>query len=342
MIHSSHAARELFTYLAYPFSAGREAVILFFILSGFVLSIPAINSRAQRYPVFITRRVFRIYFPYLVAIMAAVLAAQIFHGTETQSQWLNRPWSAPVTWRPVLQHLIFIGQYDAGQFDPPIWSLIYEMRISLLFPVLCAICLKLRPGLSLVMAVCLSAASIFVNNLFTAHGGWHSTIDTVHYAALFVVGIFLARQRHSISAIYRQLSWNKKLAIGLSSALIYVYAAVLWQGFIRRVTSYDLFNSGDWLTVMGAAGLIVFSLNSALLRRVLYWPPIHALGKMSYSVYLLHFIVILLLVHLFYGKIPLLLILMLCLVVAIIASSFFYRFVEIPFINLGRKLSGCF
>jgi peptidoglycan/LPS O-acetylase OafA/YrhL len=192
------------------------------------------------------------------------------------------------------------------------------------------------------MAVCLSAASIFVNNLFTAHGGWHSTIDTVHYAALFVVGIFLARQRHSISAIYRQLSWNKKLAIGLSSALIYVYAAVLWQGFIRRVTSYDLFNSGDWLTAMGAAGLIVLSLNSALLRRVLYWPPIHALGKMSYSVYLLHFIVILLLVHLFYGKIPLLLILMLCLVVAIIASSFFYRFVEIPFINLGRRLSGCF
>lgn len=340
MLHASHSSRELFTYLLYPFSAGREAVILFFLLSGFVLSIPAINSRAQTYPVFIVRRVFRIYVPYLIAIMVAVLAASILHGNQTLSEWFNRPWSAPVTWRPVLQHLAFIGQYDVGQFDPPIWSLIYEMRISLLFPVLCAISLKLRPGWSLAMAVCLSAASIFVNNLLNGLGVWPPVIDTLHYAAFFGVGIFLARQSQSISAIYIRMSRRKKLAIGILSALLYVYAGVLWQGVARRLTSYGLFNSADWLTAAGAAGLIVFSLNSAPLRRILFWPPIHALGKMSYSVYLLHFIVMLLLVHLLYGRIPLLPILMLCLVVTIAVSWAFYRYVEMPSISLGRRLSG--
>ncbi len=338
---SSSGARELFAYLVYPISAGREAVILFFILSGFVLSIPAIKLQAQRYPVFITRRIFRIYFPYLVAIMAAILAAMIFHGNHTQSLLINRPWTEPVTWRAVLDHVLFIGQYDGGQFDPPIWSLVHEMRISLLFPFLCAIVLMLKPGPSLAMAACLSAAAILLNNTFAGQADWHSATNTMHYAALFVVGIFLARQKDFFRSRYGRMSRNGKLAIGLLSAIFYVYAAVLWQGLVRRLTSYDLFNSGDWLTAMGAAGLIVFSLNSARLRRVLLWPPIHALGKMSYSVYLLHLIVILLLVHLFYRKIPLLLLLTLCLVVTIAVSWAFYRFVELPCISLGRRLSGC-
>ena len=337
---SSSDARELFAYMVYPISAGREAVILFFILSGFVLSIPAINSRAQSYPVFVTRRIFRIYFPYLVAIMGAVWAASIFHGNHTQSLLINRPWTELVTWRAVLDHGLFIGQYDGGQFDPPIWSLIHEMRISLIFPFLCAIALKLRPGLSLVLAVCLSATSIILDNLFTAQVGVHSATNTMHYAALFVVGIFLARQKDSISASYCRMSRNRKLAIGLLSAFLYVYAAVLCQGFVRRFSSYDLFNSGDWLTAMGAAGLILLSLNSTVLRRILFWSPIHALGKMSFSVYLLHFIVILIFVHLFYGKISLLLLLILCLAVTIGLSWAFYRIVELPCIRMGRWLSG--
>jgi peptidoglycan/LPS O-acetylase OafA/YrhL len=199
----------------------------------------------------------------------------------------------------------------------------------------------LKPGPSLAMAACLSAAAILLNNTFAGQADWHSATNTMHYAALFVVGIFLARQKDFFRSRYGRMSRNGKLAIGLLSAIFYVYAAVLWQGLVRRLTSYDLFNSGDWLTAMGAAGLIVFSLNSARLRRVLLWPPIHALGKMSYSVYLLHLIVILLLVHLFYRKIPLLLLLTLCLVVTIAVSWAFYRFVELPCISLGRRLSGC-
>ncbi len=337
---SSKGARELFAYSVYPISAGREAVILFFILSGFVLSIPAINARAQRYPVFITRRVFRIYLPYLVAITGAILAASIFHGNHTQSQLINRPWTEPVTWRPILDHVLFIGQYDGGQFDPPIWSLVHEMRISLLFPFLCAIALKLKPGPSLAMAACLSATAISLNNLFAGQAGWQSATNTAHYAALFVVGIFLARQKDFFWSRYDRMSRNRKLAIGLLSVFLYVYAAVLWQGYVRRLTSYGLFNSGDWLTAMGAAGLIVFSLNSARLRRILLWPPIHALGRMSYSVYLLHFIIMLILVHLLYGRIPLFLILTLCLVVTIGSSWVFYLFVELPCISAGRRLSG--
>jgi peptidoglycan/LPS O-acetylase OafA/YrhL len=54
--------------------AGNGAVILFFVLSGFVLSLPAVAGRPQKYIVFLIRRIFRIYLPYLAALAVAVAA----------------------------------------------------------------------------------------------------------------------------------------------------------------------------------------------------------------------------------------------------------------------------
>jgi peptidoglycan/LPS O-acetylase OafA/YrhL len=61
---------------------------------------------------------------------------------------------------------------------------------------------------------------------------------------------------------------------------------------------------------------------------------------MSYSVYLIHFIILLYLVHLFYGRVPLLVIIVSCLVISLAASWQFYHFVEKPFMRLGRAVSG--
>jgi peptidoglycan/LPS O-acetylase OafA/YrhL len=104
--------------------------------------------------------------------------------------------------------------------------------------------------------------------------------------------------------------------------------------------SYFHRNFVDLLRAFGAVGIIAFSLNSASFRRALLWTPIHALGKMSYSIYLLHFIIMLLFLQWFYGRISLSINLGLCLVAVLIASWISYKLVETPFINLGRKLSG--
>ena len=340
MLNSSQLSRKILIVLAYPFSAGYEAVILFFILSGFVLAIPAIDSRAQTYPVFITRRIFRIYMPYLVALILAVLGASLFHGPITRSQWLHQFWSEPVDWHLVAQHIIFLGKYNTDQFDNPIWSLVYEMRVSFVFPFLCWIALKMRPVQSLILAVTISGISIFTSTLLPPDRSSTSIIYTMHYAALFVVGIYLARQRRCISESLGHRSRQARLGIAALSASLYVYGAFVCIAIARKFGKFDLHHSEDWLTALGAVGLIVMSLNSASIRRILLWRPVLALGKMSYSVYLLHFIVLLLFVHLLYGRFPLLIIFTICLVVVIAASWVFYRWVEIPFISLGRKVSG--
>ena len=61
-------------WLGMVFYGGHSALPLFFILSGFVLALPAVNNKPQSYPVFITRRFFRLYIPYVVALAIAILA----------------------------------------------------------------------------------------------------------------------------------------------------------------------------------------------------------------------------------------------------------------------------
>ena len=56
--------------------AGNEAVTMFFILSGYVLTIPFIQTN-QKYANFIIKRIFRIYPAYLLAVTITFLAQWI-------------------------------------------------------------------------------------------------------------------------------------------------------------------------------------------------------------------------------------------------------------------------
>jgi len=337
---ASQHSKKLFGLSVAPFSAGHQSVVLFFVLSGLVLSIPAIDSKAQPYAIFVLRRVFRIYVPYLAALVLAVLGNIYFCGSVTQSAWLNKSWSSNVDWRSVAQHIIFVGQYNTDQFDNPIWSLVQEMRISFVFPILCAFVLRLKPFHSLIVAAslsCLSAFAMVALHLTSTH---ISPFMTLHYASLFVLGIYVARRRDVISVAFTRLSRLTKMLIAFLSLALYVYTPVVFDYVMFRVTHVDLSPFADWFTALGAIGLIVFSLNAVLCRRILLCPPVRALGKVSYSLYLLHVIVLLLSVHILYGRVPLLFILTLCLLAVIMASWAFYRFVELPSMILGYRLSG--
>lgn len=48
------------------FWSGSQAVFLFFLLSGFVLSLPFYRAQSVSYPAFIIKRICRLYLPYIV------------------------------------------------------------------------------------------------------------------------------------------------------------------------------------------------------------------------------------------------------------------------------------
>jgi peptidoglycan/LPS O-acetylase OafA/YrhL len=318
---------------------GSEAVILFFVLSGFVLSLPAVNGRPQSYFTFVTRRVFRIYVPYLAALAVSVAGAYWFHGIITGSAWFNRSWSEPVNWGLVGQHVLFLGVYNTNQFNPPIWSLVHEMRISLIFPLLCALVLRFKSKWSFVVVFGITAAAILIQK-----PPFEITLevaDSVYFAAMFVLGIFLARERGRLGGWFSHRRRFTKALICVASLWLFLFASAQFK------SSFDMFSGhivtmsyiSQWITALGAGGLIVISTNSAMCNRAFSWPPIHFLGKTSYSLYLLHFTVMLFCVHLLYGRVPLLAILFLVLVLSLVVSWCSYRLIEIPSMNLGRELT---
>lgn len=336
------ATLRFFLDLVNPF--GFEAVILFFVLSGFVLSLPAVAGKPQSYPTFLIRRVFRIYVPYLAALAVSIAGAYWLHGLVTRSSWFQSSWSDPVDWHLVFQHLLFIGSYDSMQFDNPIWSLVHEMRISLVFPLLCGIILGLKSKWSFVVAGGLTIASGLLGKLpfdITA-----SVADSIQYAGLFVLGIFLARERARLGDWFRCRPGIARVLIGAAFLWLFLFAGSTFTEAATRLLHIRLHRFllmiSQWITAFGAGGLMIMSMNSALSKRVLHWPSIRLLGQMSYSLYLWHFIVLLFCVHLLYGKTPLWTILCLALVLSIAVSWCSYLWIEKPSMNLGRKLSNVF
>ncbi len=109
---------------------------------------------------------------------------------------------------------------------------------------------------------------------------------------------------------------------------------------LYKIFRHDMNYVVDGISALGAAGLIVFSLNSTFFRRILLWRPVQVVGKMSYSIYLIHFIILLVVVHLLHDRLSMPVICIICFIEIIPASWIFYRYIEIPFMTMGRRLSG--
>ena len=352
-----HQAKSILTYLAVQFVAnGHAAVILFFVLSGFVLSIPSINGKPQSYPVFPTRRITRIYLPYLAALSLAVLGNHFLHNHLALSDWVNGPWHRSVQWPLVWQHVMFVGSYICGEFNTAFWSLVIEMRVSLAFPLLCMLVLRLpwRLALPISWLVACGAASL---NAFLFHApvlqpGYSFTLQTsdviatVGYASLFVVGILLARHRVRLTQWSSGLSSGTAQALFVGSILLYVYGNLAVACFCRvafrgMTTVPTIVNvcSGDWPCAIGATGIILLALGRQSFSRALMSPVCQFLGKISYSLYLLHGTILLTLLHLYYGRIPSPLIFAIYLPCVVACSSVFYKYIEEPCMELGRRVS---
>ncbi|WP_158941715.1 acyltransferase [Granulicella sp. S190] len=323
--------------ILYPLYAGHEAVMLFFVLSGLVLAIPYIRGRGQPYPIYLGRRILRIYAPYLVALALSVLGASIWHGTLAgHGKWTSSFWSQPVSPSLVLQHIAFLGVYDWRQFDFVIWSLIDEMRISIIFPVLALLVLHLRIRTAILLAGAVSFIAIYVVRYQPELGATASIMMTVHYAAFFVLGILLAMHLEAACARFRSLSAAARTALVLLSFCLYNFSIPLARLYTRIPLAAVM--AAEWLVAVAAIGFILTGLNLPIARRFLNSSVPAFLGRISYSLYLTHAPILLAFTFILrnrisaWGQFPLYL-------AATIGFAYVFCItVEEPFMRQGRRL----
>jgi peptidoglycan/LPS O-acetylase OafA/YrhL len=156
---------------------------------------------------------------------------------------------------------------------------------------------------------------------------------TLHFASLFVVGSLLARNRIEVRDYYRSLSKRWRIGLSVIAVFLIIYGA---GPPIVRAWIGDF---SDWFIVMGLVWLLVLALSSETLTGILRSSIPQFLGRISYSLYLIHATVLFALVHLSFGHMPLLLLFPVYVGLSIGLAVIMHRYAEVPAIDLGRRLA---
>jgi peptidoglycan/LPS O-acetylase OafA/YrhL len=316
---------------------GRAAVILFFILSGFVLSLPFFREPRPGYGGFIVRRICRIYLPYVALIAFSILVRTFIAVKKLPglSDWFNDFCGDPFSLKTALEHLFLIGNIHVMAYNNPVWSLIHEMRLSLVFPLLFLFVLRVKPMFSIAACFVLSGIAL-LNDVYgwEKSSGWETGyFYTLQVAAFFIVGILLARYKEPVTRRFGSLRTWQKIILFIFSCILFRFSMEVW------LADKKLLLISDWGSVIGACVFMVMALGSMKVSSLLKKPVFKFFGNISYSMYLNHITMLYLCIFLLYGVIPVPVILLVYVVSVIVLSLITWQTIELPSIALGRILS---
>jgi peptidoglycan/LPS O-acetylase OafA/YrhL len=307
--------------------AGQDRAILFFVLSGFVLSLPWLHGHPRSYINFLLNRFWRLYPPYLIVMIVAAAGAILIggHKISAASIWFNQlGWSSPVSWRAVPSIVFLTNGPSSNWLDESVWSLVWEARVVVIFPILIwAVVHWKNAGLITVLAA-LMAANPIIKMVIPPH--YTDSLGDIRtaflYPEFFILGIAVAMNQNSIR--YWLSRWR-----GIAGIAVFALGLTLfWVHWPIQNSRAD----GIAATLILAAALGCPILARWLEAKFLLW-----LGQVSYSLYLIHVPIILTLVILYHGTVPL----WVCTIMVpfcILAAELFRRNVETPSVTLALGL----
>ena len=258
---------------------GGYAVPAFIVISGFCLALPLPrNNMCLRngVGVFWKKRIRRILPPYY----AALILFTVLNGVTSSKDNIS--------------HLLLIHNLDPATFfggaNASFWSIAVECQLYVLFPALVIAWRKFN-GLLVLAATIL--VSFTLNALLYRTSLWGIC---AHYVTLFSLGVF------GCLVAFSDLKEYARLRTGLPWAGIAIVSVALLL-LTHRLFGDALDDSPINIAATGPARsfanlfvacfvtsvlIICCQLRFRLVRSVLSWRPLVALGTISYSLYLLH------------------------------------------------------
>lgn len=309
--------------------AGQERAILFFVLSGFVLSLPWFNRKALPYGRFLLVRLCRIYPSYLVAMAFAALGSILLggHHINTATVYFNQlGWAFPPSWTALPSVLSISNNHNSEFMNEAVWSLVWEVRVAFIFPLLILPILRWR-GFGVVG--CLLVLSFFYQ-LGKELIGDHVALllnhpeQTFYFAQYFILGAAVAAYQTRITA------WFSRHNQHYGAACLMLGCLICWAPWPYM---------HDRIVGIGAAIIIVAILGSLRVQRWLEHKSLLWLGKQSYSLYLIHVPLVMVVIIEFGGVVPVWACLGL-LPITILAAEAFHRLVELPSVAVTQHLVG--
>jgi peptidoglycan/LPS O-acetylase OafA/YrhL len=312
---------------------GSAAVSMFFVLSGLVLSLKYFRLGHQadlnnfKLLPYITGRLFRIWLPYVVILM--ISAAFYWHTVNSPllntalppTEWIVNMWrNHALTPIAMLRESFLLSLPAMVVLLPQAWTLTIELVLSLLLP----IGLLLEKQGSLWLAL-FSLIAVFL-------------LGVSPFLLHFALGLLIARYYTVIANYLRPKPWLRRFILLLG---LLFYTAI-------STTAHVFSETFMWIvTGLGAGLIIIYTISSHRTQSFLEWPILRQLGKVSYSAYLIHMLILLCLTPFLLTQLELfssnhlwlwLGAWLLTVISVQLLSLLSYYYIEIPSISLGRKL----
>ena len=239
-----------------------HGVFLFFVLSGFLIGRMWWPRPTMSYARFARRRTLRIYPAFLLAFAASLLFA-----------WHSGTWSPPELAR-VAGNLLFLNGAPGSPvvaFNIVTWSLFYEMTFYLAFPIAMLAAGAQRAATAVLAGIALPAAAVAMG-----------ADPLVLCWSLLFAGVALAVHEEALCAGMARVP---------TAAIAIAYLAVTTAGMLDALPAP---------VAILAFGAVTLALVAKSLRgdnaiaRLLALGPLRALGRVSYSFYLVHWMIVVL------------------------------------------------
>lgn len=315
-------------------SFGKYGVQLFFVMSAFTMCYTGFTIKAKRvhFIKFYLKRIFRIAPLYLLAIPVYYLLAVI---SERYNTVLSFSTPATYTLPAVLSNVFFLhGFYPPGNNSivPGGWSIGCEMIFYAIFPCLIIITRKSLGYLIIpqILATIAVVLLLYMAKLYHHKGEGGESSFAYYFIAnqmvVFIIGILLF-------FLWESCFVNKYLGIlGIICILVLIFTP----------------NKYEWTYSPLLTAIVSASLAKFVSKKGMY-SFIYSIGKLSYSMYITHFLFVWLasyLCHSFnFGIDSNLLVLSMFFFIAggtFLVSKLTYLYIEMPMVDLGRKFSSRF
>lgn len=259
---------------------GYLAVDLFFLLSGFVIFLSYHVAVSKNFPhsvgKFYWNRLARIYPLHLVMLGGYLLLFLAFTHFSSSG-------AAPTTytWSSFIQSMFLVHMWVGSDltWNVPSWSISSEWFVYLFFPLMAYSLRKLRGGVAAHLVV-IAAVALLLHLIYSL-SGLHSLGSEIPRMALvrtmleFLMGVFIG-----------SLFVNHKDFLEKTSGVSFV-------GFIILSGLYAFTDLPDYSLIPIAFALLIayLSVTSSWLTALLSRPSLVYLGEISYSTYMVHYLV---------------------------------------------------
>ena len=302
------------------FWSGTEAVIVFFVLSGLVLSLPFVRADKYPGPYFYPRRLLRLYLPAIASLIFAFLIALVVPRVfiNGASAWVNEHAELPNGAPQVLVGSSLMSGW--GGLNLSLWSLRWEVLFSMLLAAFLWVARIARNTLwfKIAVAITIAVAWPLSGVLF----------PNAVYIVVFIFGVLMAFQLDLMERIAARVSRSGWVVLAIVAAALLSYSGIVaaWNPPALGL----LLNLWVGLASVGAVLLVFAAIHWRPVVSGLEAPAVQWLGKVSFSLYLIQDPVIVTLAIVTGGQLSPWLVapsgILLCLAV----SYLFYRIVERP------------